>query len=91
MHGDDPKLPNLRTVVGAWLFCGLLALLALGLTTGLDAGRQPAAESTSFVADRSAAAFMYQPLADRGHPTGAAVARLRRPDMPMQRYERPPG
>ena len=86
MFGErDTSPPTSRDIAGAWLFCMVLALLAVALTSRLDGGLPTAAEITCLMPCTSAAPSLYPPSADAEGPAVATAAGLHRLAMPGQR------
>ena len=87
MDGELPNsLPTGREIAGAWLFCVLIAMFALGLTSNLHGGLPPAAtEVTDLSPCSSAPGSACRPSAEtEGNRIGpvAGLHRLTRPTQP---------
>jgi hypothetical protein len=87
MDGERPNSsPTGRDVAGAWFFCLLIAMFALGLTSNLHGGLPPAAtEVTDWLPCSSAPGSACRPSAEaEGNRIGtvAGLHRLTRPTQP---------
>jgi hypothetical protein len=86
MDGERPNpAPHGRELVGAWLLCVVIALLALGLTNNLRGGVPPAAEITGLPPCASVSGPACQPSADADSRTNGTVAGLHRLTLPARR------
>ena len=90
MDNEGPnRSPSSRDVAGAWLFCLIIALLGLAMTTELPAGIPAAAELTTW----SACVWMpdsnCRPAPEATNSRPAAVAGLHRGLAPVRRTAEP--
>jgi hypothetical protein len=86
MRSESPNpTPSARDVLGAWLFCLLLGLVALALTTKLEPSIPLAAEFAGLSQCSWAAEAGCQPMPEAMQGTHAAVAGLHRAIVPTRR------